>query len=118
VQSSREVPEGVRLFLALDLPEGARTALARWRDSVVPGRDELRPVPDEALHVTLVFLGRRPRDYVERVWKIAAGSLGGLAAPHLTAAGAAWVPPRRSRVLALDLEDRGARAASVQESLR
>ena len=112
-----EVPEGVRLFLALDLPEAARAALGRWRDSVVPGRAELRPVPDEALHITLVFLGRRPRDYVQRVWQTAADSLAGSPAPELTVAGAAWVPPRRSRVLALDLEDRDARAAAVHESL-
>nr|MBA3298993.1 hypothetical protein [Thermoleophilaceae bacterium] len=44
------VPEGVRLFLALDLPGGAREAIGRWRDSAVRGRAELRPVPDEALH--------------------------------------------------------------------
>jgi len=111
------VPEGVRLFLALDLPDAARATIGRWRDLVVPGRNELRPLPDEALHVTLVFLGRRPREYVERVWETTAGSIRGLTAPTLTAIGAAWVPPRRSRVLALDLEDRNARAAAVHESL-
>ena len=111
------VPEGARLFLALDLPEDARAAIGRWRDSAVRDRDMLRPVADEALHVTLVFLGRRPRDWVERVWETAAGSLAGLAAPTLAPVRAAWVPPRRSRVLALDLEDREGRAASVQGAL-
>ena len=32
------------MFLALDLPEGARAALADWRDGLVAGRDDLRPV--------------------------------------------------------------------------
>ena len=46
-----------RMFLALDLPAEARSALAAWRDGLVAGRDDLRPVRPEALHVTLVFLG-------------------------------------------------------------
>ena len=45
------------MFLALDLPVDARTELAAWRDELVAGRDDLRPVRPEALHVTLVFLG-------------------------------------------------------------
>ncbi len=45
-----------RLFVALDLPAAARAALAAFRDAEAD--PELwRPVPDEALHVTLVFLG-------------------------------------------------------------
>jgi 2'-5' RNA ligase len=46
-----------RLFLALDLPEPARAAIAAWRDELVSERADLRPVRPEALHVTLVFLG-------------------------------------------------------------
>ena len=47
-----------RLFVALDLPAGARAALAAFRDRADPS--VWRPVADEALHVTLVFLGHRP----------------------------------------------------------
>lgn len=109
--------EGVRLFLALDLPAGARVAIGRWRDAAVQGRAELRPVPDEALHVTLVFLGRRPRELVERIWQTAAGSLAGRTAPTLTPTGFKAVPPRRARVLAIELEDRDGEAAAVHEAL-
>ncbi len=48
-----------RMFVALDLPEPVRQAIAAW------GRGELvdpalRPLPPEKLHVTLAFLGWRP----------------------------------------------------------
>ena len=45
------------MFVALDLPAEARRALAGWRDGLVAGREDLRPVREEALHVTLAFLG-------------------------------------------------------------
>jgi len=107
----------VRLFLALDLPAGAREAIGRRRDAVVTGRADLRPVADEALHVTLVFIGTRPAEMVERLWRAASGSLARLSAPTLTARGLEVVPPRRPRVLALELEDEGGRAAAVHEAL-
>jgi hypothetical protein len=55
------VGEGVRLFLALDLPADARAEIGRWRDALLSDREKLRTVDNAALHVTLVFLGRRPR---------------------------------------------------------
>lgn len=52
----------MRLFLALDLSDGARSEVARWRDALIgPGTAGLRPVGEAALHVTLVFLGSKPR---------------------------------------------------------
>ena len=45
------------MFVALDLPADARAGLAAWRDTLVEGRRDLRPVRAEALHVTLAFLG-------------------------------------------------------------
>ena len=53
-----------RLFVALDLPAPARAALAAFRDRVDPRL--WRPVSDEALHVTLVFLGHRPLGVADR----------------------------------------------------
>jgi 2'-5' RNA ligase len=55
----------LRLFLALLVPERAVEELARWRDAEVLARvperfrDDVRPV--EGFHVTLAFLGSRPR---------------------------------------------------------
>ncbi len=107
----------VRLFLALELPEAGRTAVARWRDAVVGGREELRSVATEALHVTLIFLGRRPSELVPELWDVVGGALAGLAPPSLAPAGLVEVPPRRPRLLALDLEDRGGKATAVHGAL-
>jgi 2'-5' RNA ligase len=55
----------LRLFLALLVPDRAAEELERWRDSDVLARvperfrDVVRPV--EGFHVTLAFLGSRPR---------------------------------------------------------
>lgn len=65
-----------RMFVALDLPERVRGAIAVW------GREELadaalRPVPAQSLHVTLAFLGWRPEKDAESV----AAALADCAAP-------------------------------------
>ena len=69
---------------------------------------------DEALHVTLVFLGRRERSHVQRVWSSVSDAAGGLPAPGFTAREAKWIPPRRPRLLAVDLEDLEGRGAALQ----
>jgi len=62
----------VRLFLALDLPDSLRDGLGSWsaRELVDPA---LRPVPVGNLHITLAFLGQRPRRDVERVATVVEG---------------------------------------------
>ena len=57
----------LRLFVALDLPAPARAALAAFRAAAADPA-VWRPVPDEALHLTLAFLGHRPEADVERWW--------------------------------------------------
>jgi 2'-5' RNA ligase len=92
----------VRLFVALDLPPEARAALARFRDTAVDPA-VWRPVGDEALHLTLAFLGHRPEEDVA----VAGGLIDGLpaAAPPLRLAGALLLPPRRARVLCAAVKD-------------
>ncbi|HEV7483119.1 MAG TPA: RNA 2',3'-cyclic phosphodiesterase [Solirubrobacterales bacterium] len=62
----------VRLFLALDLADAVRDGLGSWgaRELVDPA---LRPVPAGNLHITLAFLGQRPRGDVERVAAVVEG---------------------------------------------
>lgn len=54
--------ETLRLFLALVVPQEAAAGLERWRDAQLlagaPG--SIRPV--EGFHITLAFLGSRPRN--------------------------------------------------------
>jgi RNA 2',3'-cyclic 3'-phosphodiesterase len=101
-----------RLFVALDLPADAREALVEWRVRALAGREELRLVADEALHVTLVFLGHLPEEEIPRIAEAIIPPA--LDAPVLTATGVKPVPPRRPRLFALDLSDAEGRAGRIQ----
>lgn len=105
------------MFLALDLPEDARERLVEWRDLILDGRRDLRPVRPEALHVTLVFLGWQDESAAERIAETAFGSLPAGPAPRLAAAAVRPVPPRDARLFALDLDDEGGRATSLQGAM-
>ena len=107
----------VRLFLALDLPEEVRDRLVEWRDLILDGRRDVRPVRPEALHVTLVFLGWQDESAAERIADAAFGSLPAAPAPRLAATGVRPVPPRGTRLFALDLDDEGGRAGALQEAM-
>jgi 2'-5' RNA ligase len=103
--------------VALDLPEQARDELVGWRERVLAGRSDLRPVAPEALHLTLVFIGSRPEDEGPAIAETVARSVAGLRAARLRAVAVKPVPPRRPRLFALDLADDGGRAAMVQASV-
>jgi RNA 2',3'-cyclic 3'-phosphodiesterase len=106
-----------RMFLALDLPEDARDRLADWRDELLDGRRDLRPVGPEALHVTLVFLGWQDESAAERIAEAAFGALPEGPSPRLAATGVRPVPPKRTRLFALDLDDAGGRATALQGAI-
>jgi 2'-5' RNA ligase len=103
-----------RLFLALEPATEARQALAGWRDAAIAGRDDLRPVAEDALHVTLVFLGYLPEKEIGRVASTAFAPLAGLPAPRLAVRAVKPLPPRSPRLFAFDLEDEDGRAQAVQ----
>lgn len=105
------------MFVALDLPSGARADLATWRDDLVDGRRDLRPVRAEALHVTLVFLGWQAEKDADAIASAAFESCSGLPAARLRAAGVRPVPPRDPRLFALDLDDEEGRAGAVQSAI-
>jgi 2'-5' RNA ligase len=106
-----------RMFLALDLPEDARDRLAEWRDLILDGRRDVRPVRPVALHVTLVFLGWQDESAAERIAEAAFGSLPAGPAPRLTPAGVRPLPPRNPRLFALDLDDDGGRSTALQAAM-
>jgi 2'-5' RNA ligase len=105
------------MFVALDLPDDARERLVRWRDLLLDGRRDVRPVRPEALHVTLVFLGWQDESAAERIADAAFGSLPAAPAPRLAATGVRPVPPRDARLFALDLDDEAGRAGALQEAI-
>jgi 2'-5' RNA ligase len=114
VSKERPGSPRTRLFLALDLPEAARSALAAWRDGALGAHDELRPIPEEYLHVTLVFLGWQYERDIDRIAAMAFEPLAELSAASLVARGLVPVPKRGPRLFALDLEDSAEAATGVQ----
>jgi RNA 2',3'-cyclic 3'-phosphodiesterase len=111
VAADESPDRALRLFVALELPEAARAALAAFRDAAADP-DVWRPVRDEALHLTLAFLGRRPAGDVAIVSSILHEA--GEAAPRLELAGSLLLPPRRARVLCASLEDPDGTLADLQ----
>ena len=108
--------ERARLFVALELPAHAREALVRWRSGVIDGVAGLRALPDDHLHVTLCFLGWQPTSQIDAI----AGScqrLSALVSPTVRLGAARWLPPRRPRVLAVELTDVAGRVAAIQAEL-
>ena len=94
-----------------------RAALAAWRDEALEGRDDLRPVAEQALHVTLAFLGYRPEKDVDAIGAAVREAVSGLAAPLLAPASVVPLPPRRPRLFALDLDDPDGACARLQQAV-
>jgi RNA 2',3'-cyclic 3'-phosphodiesterase len=105
------------MFVALDLPASARAGLAVWRDALVEGRRDLRPVRAEALHVTLVFLGWQDEAAADAIAQATFDARPEAPAPLLTPSTVRALPPRDPRLFALDLEDEGGRARALQAAV-
>lgn len=114
-------PEGprarARLFVALALAPEARTPLARWSRETLADDESLRLVPEDSLHVTLVFLGWREERDVAAVATAVDAAARGRPAPLMRARELVPLPRHAARVLALDLVDEGDRASAVQAAV-
>jgi 2'-5' RNA ligase len=108
-----------RLFAALELPRDIVAGLADWAAAQVGDRSELRVLAPESLHVTLCFLGWRDEAEMGEIGQAVAARAA--AVPSLAFHVPIWLPPRRPRVLAVDLLDgagaRAARQRSVSDAL-
>jgi 2'-5' RNA ligase len=94
------------LFVGLDLPDIARSALVQWRAdhlSDVAGM-RWRLIEPEAFHVTLCFLGGRA---VADIDPIAAACQTAASRPavELSLGAPVWLPARRPRAIAVKLVD-------------
>ncbi len=83
---------------------------------LVAPRDDLRPVPEEALHVTLAFLGYRPEKEVVAIAE-AMGAAATGEAPRLAPGEVKAIPPRRPRLFALDLDDTTGACVRLQQAV-
>jgi 2'-5' RNA ligase len=103
-----EGDERLRLFLALELPDVVADALAAWgREHLVRGRRI------ERLHVTLAFLGSRPRSELDGI--VGALHSAAAAAAPFTLAPARYRETRSVGMLVLD--DASGEAAHLAERL-
>jgi 2'-5' RNA ligase len=91
-----------RLFVALELPDDVRAALAALGAAADP--DVWRPVAPDALHLTLAFLGSRPPADARAIARVLEAQAG-TPAPRLALGAALLLPPRRARVLTVALDD-------------
>lgn len=105
-----------RLFVALDLDDDIRRALARWRDDIASIDHGIRPVPLESLHVTLCFLGTCALEDVDAI-AAACAITAGLPIKGLRLGGAMWLPRRRPRALAVTIEDPTGTLARAQAAI-
>jgi 2'-5' RNA ligase len=107
-------PPTVRLFVALDLPSGVRGQLADWARDALAGISGVRLVRDEALHVTLCFLGGQPAGEVEAIADAMRRAVASHAELTVTPGAPLWLPPRRPRVAAVELGVSGGELAVLQ----
>lgn len=88
----------MRLFVALDVPERVRDALAAAGRAADP--EVWRAVKPESLHVTLAFLGERPEADVAKIAPVVEAES---VAPQLALGDVLLLPPRRARVLTVEI---------------
>jgi len=104
------------LFVALELPGDVRERLVTWGEGVIARVPGVRAVRGESLHVTLCFLGWVDVDAVDSVAD-ACAVVSGMPGASLRVGRGIWLPPRRPRVLAVELTDVGGRLEAVQSAL-
>jgi 2'-5' RNA ligase len=97
-----------RLFVAVELPAPVRLTLAHWgRTAAGVARasgGELRAVDESMLHLTMCFLGGRPIGEIAAV-KDALSAIEPRALGEISLGAPLWLPPRRARVLAIEVHD-------------
>jgi 2'-5' RNA ligase len=103
--------------VALELPDTVRKAIVAWRERLpAAAARSIRAIPAESLHVTLCFLGWQEDAEVDAI-----GATCSIVAPEpqalLCPRAAVWLPPRRPRVLAVELDDLEGTLGRVQRSL-
>jgi RNA 2',3'-cyclic 3'-phosphodiesterase len=100
--AARSSADHLRLFVALEFPAAARDALVAFRDAAADPA-VWRPLPADAIHLTLAFLGRRPASDVAAIAAVLQAAAG--PSPRLALERALLLPPRRARVLCVSLAD-------------
>ena len=113
------MPETLRLFVAVELDEDVRQALAALQAELRRrGLAELRWVRPEGVHLTLKFLGETPADKLPAIQEALAAAVAGIA-PHRLRLGplGTFGNRRGPQVLWVDLEGDAATLARLQRRI-
>jgi RNA 2',3'-cyclic 3'-phosphodiesterase len=103
-----------RLFAALELPADVRGALGSFGRAAAEDDFALRAVGDDALHVTLAFLGHRPLDDIAPASAAVRSAVDGPVAA-LSLGEPLWLAPRRPHVLTVEVVDGDGALIALQE---
>jgi 2'-5' RNA ligase len=101
--------ERIRLFLALVVPEQSGERIRSWQQAELSGASDARCLAE--LHVTLAFLGHRPRDELEGIARALRESGAGATRPVLRPV--RYRETRSVGMLVLDDEDGRATALAL-----
>jgi 2'-5' RNA ligase len=108
----------LRLFIAAEPSPAVRDELAQWARRALGRPSAVRRLDAESLHLTLCFLGEQPQSSVEEIAGVLSGATELAAALEELHIGApAWLPPRRPRVLAVEVGDPSGTLRSLQAGL-
>jgi 2'-5' RNA ligase len=102
-----------RLFAALELPAPVRDALSAFGRAAAADDFALRAVRDDALHVTLAFLGHRALDDIEPACEAVRSAAAPV--PSLSLGEPLWLAPRRPHVLTVEVLDGDGALFALQE---
>jgi len=98
------MPEWLRLFVAIELPDDVREALSRLQHELQRrGLEKLRWVRPEGIHLTFRFLGATPKERVPAIEEGLAGAVIDAATPELALGKLGTFGGSRPRVLWVDL---------------
>jgi 2'-5' RNA ligase len=108
----------LRLFVAVELDDGVRQALADLQDDLRKrGLERLRWVRGEGIHLTLKFLGDTPEEMVPRIGDALSRSVAGIRRHRLSLGRIGTFGGKRPRVLWVDLTGDIEATASLQDAL-
>ena len=110
--------EGVRAFVAVEVPEEIRSRIAKLNESTPDHHFPIRWVRPEGIHLTLKFLGQVPCTDLPHVVEATRRGVAGLAPFSLTVQGFGVFPNfRRPRVLWVGLTGQIDALKALQESI-
>ena len=104
-----------RLFVAVELPADVRALLAAFGHAAAGEGDALRPIAEDALHLTLAFLGHRDVGDIEPATAVVRESPADAIA--LALGDPLWLAPRRPQVLTVALDDGGGALAALRDGV-